>query len=91
MTRTITSTNNVEATQWRKEREQQYFGRKDTEDQEDAMENGKLNYEGHTHFSFAKKFFRINNQLEYLGTDVKKLSEKDMAKKRIAKTLHPVE
>jgi predicted nucleotidyltransferase len=69
----------------------QYFGRKAAEDQRDAMDNGELTYEGHNHFSVAEILFRINDQLEYLGTDVEKFSEKVMAKKVIAKTLHPVE
>ena len=68
----------------------QYFGRKAAEDQKDAMENGELTYEGHDHFSVAERLFRINDQLEYLGTDVEKFSEKEMARKVIAKTLHPV-
>jgi hypothetical protein len=32
---------------------------------------------------------RINDQLEYLGTDIKKVSEKEMARKVVAKTLPP--
>jgi transcriptional regulator NrdR family protein len=67
----------------------QYFGRKAAEDQKGAMENGELTYEGHDHFSVAERLFRINDQLEYLGPDVEKFSEKEMAKKVIAKTLHP--
>jgi hypothetical protein len=49
-----------------------------------------MNYEGHDHFSVAERLFRINDQLEYLGIDVEKFLEKVMAKKVIAKTLHPV-
>ena len=39
----------------------QYFGREAVEDQKDAMENGKVAYEGHDHFSVAERLFRINN------------------------------
>ena len=53
------------------------------------MENGELTYEGHDHFSVAERLFRINDQLEYLGTDVEKFSEKEMARKVVPKTLHP--
>jgi hypothetical protein len=31
----------------------------------------------------------MNDQLEYLGTDIKKVSEKEMARKVVAKTLPP--
>ena len=68
----------------------QYFGRKAAEDQKDAMEKGELTYKGHDHFSVAERLFRINDQLKYLGTDIEKFSEKEMMKKVIAKTLHPV-
>ena len=54
------------------------------------MENGELTYEGHDHFSVAERLFRINDQLKYLITDVEKFSEKEMTKKVIAKTSHPV-
>ena len=63
----------------------QYFGRKVAEDQKDAVEYGELTYEGHCHFSVAKRLFRINDQLKY-----EKLSDKAMTKKMIATTLHPV-
>jgi hypothetical protein len=51
------------------------------------MENGELTYEGHDHFSVTERLFRINEQLEYLGTDVKKFSDKEMARKVVPKTL----
>jgi hypothetical protein len=53
------------------------------------MENGELTYEGHDHFSVAERLFRINEQLEYLGTGVEKFSDKEMARKVMSKTLHP--
>jgi hypothetical protein len=67
----------------------QYFGRKAAEEQKDAMENGELTYEGHDHFSVAERLFQINEQLEYLGTNVEKFSNKEMARKVVPKTLQP--
>jgi hypothetical protein len=68
----------------------QYFGRKAAEDHKDAMENGELTYDSHNHVSAVEQLFRINDQLEYLGSDIKKFSEKEVTRKVIAKTLHPV-
>ena len=69
--------------------EKQYFGRKAAEEQKDAMENGELTYKGHDHFSVAERLFRIKEQLENLGTNVEKFSDKEMARKVVPKTLHP--
>ena len=47
-----------------------YFKKNAAMDQKDAMESCKLTYEGHDHSGVVERLFRINEQLELLGTDI---------------------
>ena len=66
-----------------------YLGRDVADVQKDSMLMGKLRYKGQDHEKVTERLFKINNDIELFGEDIKQFPMHEMARKIVPKNSKP--